>query len=247
MLYRDFISGILVNSKSITSDAFIAPKFVYNEIQIAISNLIKQDKDAKRMFWRNTDFFGWKRLNMIELEEVPVTSGAVAGYLGAYQILRSVKPLPEINKYLYGSIIKYVASTNYGIFFDPTNPRQWSSIKKRKYFDKTKRYYDIDGENHLLIPLMTKEDFPLKVVTMEAFVKNPADAEKFNNECGQKGDICKSPLDYEIPVPDYLLTPLEQMVLQNIRTYYLGIPADDYPNLNSDLNNQRDLQNTAVR
>lgn len=243
MTFRQFISNLLISSKSITSDGFIPPKFIYNETLLAISNLIKQDKDARRAFWRNTDFFGWQRLPKIELEEVPVSEGVACGYTGEYTILKSVKKIPSINMYVYGSIIKYVSSINFGIFFDPTTPRQFNSIQKRKYKDKTKRYYFI-SDNYLYILLEKNEHFPLKVVTMEAFFKNVQEVVLFNKGCDDDVDLCKSPLDYEVPAPDYLLSNIEQMVLQTIRNYYLSTPTDEYHNLNkNDITNQRDIQN----
>lgn len=250
MTYREFISTVLVNSKAITSDGFIPPKFIYSETLITISDLIKQDKDMKRAFWRNTDFYGWKRLNCIELEEVPITECGVMGCNGAYKILKSKKKLPEMYKSMFGSIIKFVATTNYSQYFDPTNPRQWTNIQKRRYKDKSKRYYFITN-GYLYIPMTEEEVIPLEEVTLEGFFESSLEVEQFNQVPDLSGKItivCKSPLDYEIPCPSYLLNIVEKEILQKLKNLYLSLPQDDYANLNrSDLTNQRDIQNTAAR
>jgi hypothetical protein len=228
-----------MQAKSFTADGFIPPRLIYTEVQLAIADIIKKDRDSKRNFWTNTDFFGWKRLNKLELEEVPIAEGVHNRFVGAYKILRSKTKIPAIFRYQNGSVIRSVSSVTNGMFFEPTSPRQWNAISKRRYRDTAKNYY-YEEDGFLFFPIPQTEGVIPYVVSVDAFFENPSEVDAMNEE---SGICCKGILDYEVPVPSYLLEIISQAVLQKLRNYYLSLPTDEYPNLNTnDKNNERDVR-----
>ena len=56
---------------------------------------------------------------------------------------------------------------------------------------------------------------------------------------------CKSPLDYEMVVPSYLINDVKKELINRLASVYLKISADQYANLSnapSDTTNAKDIQ-----
>ena len=71
----------------------------------------------------------------------------------------------------------------------------------------------------------------------------------FNNlkkctDCNKVPEICKSPLDYEMVIPSYLINAVKMELLNRLTKTFVPIQSDPYPNLNeSEKSNQKDLNN----
>lgn len=247
LTWKQFISDIQTNIKAISSDDFIPPRFIYYEAQKIIADFLKKDNDAKKKLSRVSE--GWTDLDCIELEEIDVIQCADIDVRLCDKVMKSTKRLPNMHTYSYGNIIKHVASINFSYFFDPLVPRQWNNIQKRKYKDKNKYYYYII-DNYLYIPIPKGVILPIEKVRMEAYFIDKYEVEVFKSQvdcvsCKNPKQVCSSPLDYEVVIPNYLLSDVEKELLNKLGSLYLKITPDVYPNMNPiDKNSQRDIQNS---
>jgi len=246
MQTRQFISDIQTSIRAISSDAYIPPRFVYYEAQNIISDFLKKDNDAKKKLARLSD--GWSEIDCIELEEVPVIECADVDVRLCDKMMKSKFKLPEVYSFSYGNIINHVASINFSYFFDPVNPRQWNNIQKRQYKDKNKYYYFILN-NYLYVPVPKGNDLPVEIVRVKAYFMDQFKVEEYKTlkdckDC-KHPDNCKSPLDYEIVIPSYLISDVKKELINRLASVYLKINPDNYPNLSnsaSDATNAKDLQ-----
>jgi len=245
MLVKQFISDIQTTVKATTSDEFLPPRYIYYEAQNIISDFLKKDNDAKKKLARLQD--GWSEIDCIELEEIPVIQCGDVDVRLCDKVMKSIHRLPESYSFSFGNIISHVASINFSYFFDPVNPRQWNNIQKRQYKDKSKYYYYII-DNYLYIPVPKNVDLPVGIVRMKAYFMDKAKVEDFKNlrDCKEcpKNAPCKSPLEYEMVIPSYLINDVKKELLSRLSSLYLKITSDQYPNMNeSDKSSQRDIQN----
>lgn len=244
MIWRQFISNIQSQIKAISSDVFIPPRFIYSITQNVISDLLRKDNDSKKKLSQIAE--GWSELECIELEEVDVIQCPDIDVRLCSKMMKSVQPIPDIYSYSYGNIIEYTASPNWAYFFDPTTPRKWKNIQKQKYKDKNKYYYFII-DHYLYLPIPKEIDLPIESLRMKAYFIDKRQTEKFKTfvKCDScpKQTPCTSTLDYEMVVPSYLTSDVENVVIQKLSQVYLKVQGDNYPNLNNlELDNRKDLQ-----
>lgn len=245
MLVEQFISDITNQMKQYTMDSFISPKFIYSETISIIGDFLKKDNDAKRKLSRVSD--GWSELQCLDLEEIPVIECAEVDVRLCEKMMKSKQRLPETFSYSYGNIIKHVASINFSTFYDPVTPRQWNAIQKREFKNPNKYYYFLlDG--YLYIPIPKKQSISVESVRVDAYFISKYEVEQFNvnnpecKDCSK--NKCKSPLEYELVIPTYLINDVKKELLNRLGNMFMRTQNDQYSNMSPDVNNQRDLQNS---
>lgn len=240
---RQFVSDIQASIRAVSQDAFVPPQFIYSEGKSIIAAFLKSDNDAKKKLTKLA--YGWTEIPCINLEEIPVIQCAEIDVTLCDKMLKSTKKIPEIYTYTYGNIVKHVASVNFSYFFDPTTPRQWNSIQKRRYKDKNKYYYFII-DNYLYLPVPKGTDLPIEALRMEAYFVEKKAVEVFNNskDCPScPFEDCISTLDYELVIAPYLLNDVKKELLNRLFNTYLRLSSDEYPNMNNlDKTNIKDIQ-----
>lgn len=245
MLVNQFISDISTSIRAISQDSYIPPRFIYYEAQNIIADFLKKDNDAKKKLSRVME--GWSEIDCIELEEIPTIQCSDVDARLCDKMMKSVNKIPASYTYSYGNIIKHVASVNFSYFFTPTTPQQWNNIQKRRVKDKNKYYYFII-DNYLYFPIPKNVDIPMEIVRMQAYFMDKREVDIFKSlkncgDCKEKPEVCKSPLEYEMVIPSYLINDVKKELLRRLGEMFLRITPDDYTNLNSDKNSQRDIQN----
>ena len=130
-----------------------------------------------------------------------------------------------------------------GSFYDPTTPRVWQTIQKRKDKDKRKKYYFII-DNYLYIPIPKGELGTPESIRLKAWFIEPWKAEELNAKLQCKDNYCIDVYGSQMPVPEYMRNSVTVELLNQLRQIYLQVRPDNYPNLNTeDKTNQRDLSN----
>lgn len=232
--YKQFYSDIASEIKTISADDFLSPRFIYYEMQNIIGDFLKKDQDAKRKLSLVTE--GWNEIEGVELEEVPTISCPDIDVRLCERMMRSKKRLPPTFTYTFGNIIKHVASPNFSYFFNQTTPRQWGNIQKLKTKDKNKYYYFFIG-GYIYLPIPSNVDLAIENVRIEAYFIDQHEVEKFKSETAcndcKKIDLCKSPLDYDVVCPFYLLDSVKTTLLNRLANIYLKVTPDTYANLNA--------------
>ena len=246
MLWSQFCSDISTGIKEISADSYVPFRYLYYEAQSIAADYLKKDNDAKRKLSRISE--GWSELDCVDLEEIDVIQCADIDVRLCDKMMKSIHKIPETYAYSYGNLINYVASPNFAYFFEPTNPRQWNNIQKRQYKDKNKYYYFII-DNYIYLPIPKSVDIPIESLRIKGYFMDKREVDIFNNlkkctDCNKVPEICKSPLDYEMVIPSYLINDVKMELLNRLTKTFVPIQSDPYPNLNeSEKSNQKDLNN----
>lgn len=240
--YRQYINNIQAEIRQISADSYIPPRFIYYEMQTITGDFLKKDNDAKRKLSLQSD--GWSEIQGIKLEEVPVISCPDIDVRLCDRMMKSVLPLPKTYTYTFGDIIKHVASPNFSYFFDPTTPRNWRNLQKQPYIAKnTNKYYFFFIDGYIYLPIPKNVDIAIEELRMEAYFIDKHEVDKFKSQTDcydcKKIDLCKSPLDYEVVAPFYLLDDIKKELLNRLSRLFIQIPVDEYSNMNQ---NQKDSQ-----
>ncbi len=240
MKISQYISNITNDFKAYEGDMYLSPKFIYYKSIDIASDFVSKSNGGSRRLYKLQE--GWKSIECLEMEEVPVTECCEIDTRICQKLMKSKFPIPNTFTSMFGNVIKYVASNNLGAFYDPTTPRIWKAIQKREYKDKSKKFYWII-DNYIYIPIPVGEEGSPESIRLEGWFIEPWKADLLNAETDEK-EICISPLDYEMPIPENLRNDVSRELYNQLRQVYLQIQIDDYPNINqADKQNQRDLNN----
>lgn len=241
MTIKQFISDVMNDLRAQNIDDFISPKFIYYKSTDIISDFMKKDNTVNRRLTRLSE--GWKSIECLDMEEVPLIECCEVDALSCEKLMKSKYAIPNTFTSSFGNIIEFVSSPNLGSFYDPTTPRVWQTIQKRKDKDKKKKYYFII-DNFLYIPIPKGELGTPESIRLKAWFIEPWKAEDLNAILQCKDNYCRDIYGSQMPVPEYMRNSVTVELLNQLRQIYLQVRPDNYPNLNTeDKTNQRDLSN----
>lgn len=241
MTIKQFISDVMNDLRAQNIDDFISPKFIYYKSTDIISDFMKKDNTVNRRLTRLSE--GWKSIECLDMEEVPLIECCEVDALSCEKLMKSKYAIPNTFTSSFGNIIEFVSSPNLGSFYDPTTPRVWQTIQKRKDKDKKKKYYFII-DNYLYIPIPKGELGTPESIRLKAWFIEPWKAEDLNAKLQCKDNYCRDIYGSQMPVPEYMRNSVTIELLNQLRQIYLQVRPDNYPNLNTeDKTNQRDLSN----
>jgi hypothetical protein len=242
MTIREYISDINNSLKGLSLDSFIPPKWIYLKTQNIISDFLKKDNSSNKLIFKLTS--GWAELNCVEMKEVPITTCDLDVYV-CQKLMKSKHRLPEFYETKFGGLIRSVSNVDYSNSYEPVfSAKLWKATQKREF--KAKKYYFIQ-DGYLYIPIPKGDDSNPEVIRMELYPKNMKDVDNFNiiqgcGSCKKKELNCKSPLDYILTCPDYLINDVKKETINQILSSYSKINKDDFPNLNTnEITNQKNI------
>jgi len=241
MTIREYISDINNSLKSLNLDSFLPPKWLFLKTQNIISDFLKKDNSSNKLIYKLTT--GWTELPCVEMEEVPITTCDLDVYV-CQKLVKTKYKIPDVYETKFGALIRSISSVDYSSNYEPVfSAKLWKLTQKREF--KSKKYYFIQ-DGYLFIPIPKGETFAPETIKIELYPKNMKDVDDFNiiqgcGSCKKQSDNCKSPLDYLLTCPDYLINDVKKETINQILSSYSKIVKDEYGNLNSnDVNNQRD-------
>lgn len=241
MTIKQYISNITNDLRALNLDDWISPKFIYYKAINIVSDFMKKDNSANRRLSKMSE--GWMVINCFPMEEIPLIDCCEVDVYTCEKLMKSKYALPITFTSSFGNIIEYVSSPNLGAFYDPTSPRSWKAIQKRKDKDKRKKYYFII-DNYLYIPIPKGETEAPELVNIKAWFTEPWKVKELINIIECKVPNCVNLYEMNMPIPEYLYNDVSKEMFNQLRSIYLQVVPDDYPNLNSsDKTNQRDLNN----
>ena len=241
MTIKQFISDVMNDLRAQNIDDFISPKFIYYKSTDIISDFMKKDNTVNRRLTRLSE--GWKSIECLDMEEVPLIECCEVDALSCEKLMKSKYAIPNTFTSSFGNIIEFVSSPNLGSFYDPTTPRVWQTIQKRKDKDKKKKYYFII-DNYLYIPIPKGELGTPESIRLKAWFIEPWKAEDLNALLQCKDNYCRDIYGSQMPVPEYMKNDVTKELLTQLRSVYLQIQKDEYPDMSSTNKNQdRPLRN----
>jgi hypothetical protein len=213
------ISDVRQELNAVSLDGYIPAKFIHSKLLDAAKLFIKREADDRRLYlYPNV----WVTIDDLELAETELIGCADIAVPYCTKIMKSTVRLPEIYTTRYGYLLN-ISSVDYTRNYIQTTPKQYNSIKNRKYQDPNLRYFWIYN-NHLVIP-----EAMVKSVTLRAMFCDKAQGLRIE---GCKDPGCIKTLEQEFTVPGHLLDNVKDYTVQKIAGVKLKIPKDEYPNLN---------------
>lgn len=240
MKIKQYISNLVNDFKAYEGDMQLSPKFLYYKSIDIGADFVAKSNSAMRRLYKLQE--GWKAIECLEMEEVPVTECCDIDTRICQKLMKSKYPIPNTFTSMFGNVIKYVSSNNLGSFYDPTTPRDWKAKQKREFKDKSKKFYWLIN-NYIYIPIPIGELGTPESIRLEGWFIEPWKADELNALNDNK-EICINPLDYEMPLPESLRNDVSKEMYNQLRQVYLQISNDDYPNLSQlDKQNSKDIAN----
>lgn len=231
--YRDLYSDVIGQLRSVNIDSFISPKGVISMFIAVASDFIKKDENYQLINLTE----GWKKVECLPLREVSITECNIDAYLCS-KLMKSVDRVPESYVMKNRQIIRTVSSIDFGNFYEPTTPKGWKNIQKRK--DKSGKKYFFFENGYLFIPVPKGDLGNPEAITMEIYAKYPWEVDVLNLKNKQGCDSCKTdtlcvkPLDYEVVVPEYLYNAVKQEVIRQLQNSQ-RIVSDAAPDINENI------------
>lgn len=238
MTIAESISSVFSGTGKSTDDFPIRRRFVYRELKIARSELIRQDLNKNRMLDGSIS----QTIDCFILERVDAAScyGCESGIF----ILKSKDPLPELIQFDSGSAVTAITLMN-GVKVNYMSFADWQNRKSRTVTLPGHFGYDI-RDGHLFI--LGYEDIDELVVSVSGFFEDPEQIIKLNNaasDCSnEKG--CLAIPDMEFVCPGHLLRRIIE-ITRSVVLRRLGIPSDDNNNAKSEVNAQTQTRNNQQR
>lgn len=207
---KEWISQIRNLSKTLKQDnLYITDRLIFSLIKKHAAPLIYQE-DGKMKIMK-MDFL-FSSLEYQELVEVDKIEAECSGIKTDCTIKRTKEKLPQIFTGYWGPVIRDVSSLDGEVEIYPTSPRSY--VRKRNSsnakYDKNKYYWFMNG--YLYFP-----DMEWDAVRIEAIFESEV------NSCGT--DPCMDAQDTELGIPDYLVSTIQNLVLQDL-SVHLQIPSD---------------------
>jgi len=226
MTVAEAIYAVLDGSGISTDDSPVRRRFIYNEIRIANTELVKQELNKYRL-WDGTSA---QTLECITLERRDASS-CIDCPTGKY-LLRSKEPLPAMIETDHGISITNVYFMN-GVSIPQIKKEDWINWGKRRFnlpdkvgFFLTNNFLNVVGYEADVID-----------VDVEGFFHEPETIERMNlkNADCAADQKCKAVFEYDFKGPSHL----QRRVIEIARAVVfrkLGIPLDENNNAKFDPN-----------
>lgn len=217
MTNNELVSRITNGYQLLNKDDRINRRYILQVARQTAKFLISQKLRDKSLF-REDNLY--TTIDCFELESKDRFVCDIVEFRSCEKLMKSVKPLPDLIYSRYGNSIKEVTAIDYHKEFKKSTISQFRRDKKREMKADSNFYYVRD--NYLYLPDSEVEMVSLYVMTVDEYL-----AQK-SSSCNN--DPCKSAWEYEFNIPDKLLTPLFDMVRQEVGLHK-QIVEDTNPNL----------------
>lgn len=213
---REIISQVKNTNKFVNADSKITNKYIYSLLKKHRDYLIKQ-LDGKFELIRLRYLF--QTLNCVELIPTP-TINECCGVKSPWTIYRTKEKLPIMVNSTMGPLFRRVSNIDGTEELTEITPFEWNRKIEDTNFKYNKYHYYFFNDGYLYFP-----NIEWKKIKIEGYFDD--DVEDINCECFNEEKSCKSMLDTEFRIPEYILTLCIDNVNKELFNYYQRIPLED--------------------
>ncbi len=217
MTNNELVTRITNGYQLLNKDDRINRRYILQVARQTATFLISQKLRDKSLF-REDNLF--TTIDCFELEKLDRFNCDIIEFRSCKKLMKSVKPLPDLVYSRYGNSIKEVTAIDYGVEFRKSTVSQFRRDEKREIKADSKFFYVRDG--YLYLPNSEIEAVSLYVLVVDTF--------RAAESSGCRKEPCKSAWEYDFIIPDKLLTPLFDLVRQEVGLHK-QIVEDTNPNL----------------
>lgn len=220
---RKLVSDCRAMHRLLSTDALITDRVILSEIRANGLLLVKRETNLRRLWATDTIF---TTIPCLELTCVPISE--CCDYIDSCKVARTKEKIPRIAEGNYQYLIQGVYSIN----AMGGRGRKLKEITINRYinllklpFTKKEEYYWINNDylyisnpnvTRVRISALFEEDIPNEVLYPEC-------------NCGDNyslEDLCRNPLDNQLPIPGYLEKQVLELTSQKLLMTYFKLKTD---------------------
>jgi hypothetical protein len=229
---REFYSAVINDLRAVNIDSWLSPVFVLDKGRAVFGDFIKKSNDVEQSLYKVSEV--WFEIDCLPLIEVPVSQCDI-GINSCKKLMKTVDAIPDTFDSRYGNLIRNVSSVNFSNFYEPTTPKGYKDIQKRKDQSKTNYYFFLN--NHIYIPvkeITAPEIIRISLIPLKSWGVIELNAK--NNSCTDCKQECLKRLDTPFVCSESLLNAVKKETVLQIAQIYSKMVPDTYSNND---NNQR--------
>jgi hypothetical protein len=214
------ITRVRAALKAVKEDSFLTDRNIYFAILKYGKTLLKREDNQNRLMKMSSLFTYLPYLELIDVDKVE--ADCIGVYSECY-IKRTKQKLPQLFDGMYGPIIRTASSIDSSIRMYRTEPNTFVSISKSVNYKYNNKIYFWYLNGYIYVPNVQWD-----AMRIEAIIEG--DTKDFL--CPSK-DSCMIKQDFQLPLPEYLFSEIEQFVIKELATS-ISIPtngADDSQNV----------------
>lgn len=214
-IVSEIVNVLKLNNK----DSKVSRRFILNLLENSAISYISQ-KFAERTILSEMNLYSY--IPCFEFEKINSKSCDTIEFRLCSTLMKSKKPLPKLIFSRLGSSIREIVSLDGNFTFTFVDEVQYRRNKKRQHKLKNEVYVYLGADNHLYIP--DQEIFTVDLTVLTTEVDKISECSSCTEE-----DSCKSKWLYDFIVPQKLIKPVVDDVLQKMGVNR-QIRADQNPN-----------------
>lgn len=187
--------------KEVSADSMYSNRFLWSEFQSQADMLIKRDADSQRRIYQTIDIWDTICLTMIAVD--PIMCDCIKLPTDC-EIYRSAYKIPKALESSFGFIYRLLATPDFSVSFSIVNPFDFQ-VKTNLRYNKGKYAFFHNGY------LWTNAKYP-SLVLSGIFREDISHMKCDKSDLNTSGN-CGTMLLKSCGVPDYLVAPAKQMVL----------------------------------
>lgn len=220
---RKLVSDVRGMHRILSTDALITDRVILSEIKVNGLLLVKRETNLRKLWATDTIF---TTIPCLELTCVPISE--CCDYVDSCKVARSVHKIPKIAEGNYQYLIQGVYSINAmggrGRKLKEITINRYTNLLKLPYTKKEEYYWIVNDYLYISNP-------SVKSVRITALFEDdvPNDILYPECDCGNSAsldDICKNPLDKDVPIPGYLEKQVLELTSQKLLMSYFRIKQD---------------------
>ena len=220
---RKLVSDVRGMHRILSTNALITDRVILSELRANGLLLVKRETNLRKLWATDTIF---TTIPCLELTCVPISE--CCDYVDPCKVARSVNKLPRIAEGNYQYLIQGVYSINAmggrGKKLKEITINRYTNLlmlpytKKEEYYWISNDYLYISNPyiKSVRIAALFEEDMPNEVAYPDC-------------DCGDNyslEDLCKNPLDKQLPIPGYLEKQVLELTSQKLLMTYFRIKQD---------------------
>lgn len=201
-IVSEIVNVLKLNNK----DSRVSRRFILNLLENSATTYISQ-KFAERTILSEMNLYSY--IPCFEFEKVNSKSCDTIEFRLCNTLMKSKKPLPKLIFSRLGSSIREIVSLDGNFTFTFVDEIQYRRNKKRQHKIKNEVYVYLGADNHLYIP--DQEIFTVDLTVLTTEVDKISECSSCTEE-----DSCKSKWLYDFIIPQKLIKPIVDDVLQKM-------------------------------
>lgn len=192
--------------KAVKEDPFLTDRFIYTLVIKYAKTLIRRAEGTNQLSKFSNLYRTIPCMELLEVDRIEACCGGVSSNC---LIKRTKNKIPGVMIARFGPLLRTVSSIDSSIEVFPTTPSTYTSMTKTSSFKYNKRKYYWFINEYLYFPDMEWESIMIDGIFEDNITS-------LTCPTGSGDPVCSQRQTQETPIPDFLFTEIEQMVIKDL-------------------------------